>query len=80
MPASRAAATVATAAAGVMPDLVLAWTAEQPGITCVLFGATSPEQVHFNTRALQCTLDDAARRDIAAAIHARGPVASRRAV
>ncbi|MFM9197657.1 MAG: aldo/keto reductase [Planctomycetia bacterium] len=63
-----------------LPDLVLAWTAEQPGITCVLFGATSPEQVHFNTRALQCTLDDEARRDIAVAIHARGPVASRRAV
>jgi aryl-alcohol dehydrogenase-like predicted oxidoreductase len=63
-----------------LPDLVLAWTAEQPGITCVLFGATSPEQVHVNTRALQARLDDAARRDIAAAIQARGPVASRRAV
>jgi aryl-alcohol dehydrogenase-like predicted oxidoreductase len=63
-----------------LPDLVLAWTAEQPGITCVLFGATSPEQVHVNSRALLCRLDDTARRDIAAAILARGPVASRRAV
>lgn len=63
-----------------LPDLVLAWTAEQPGITCVLFGATSPEQVHTNARALCCELDDEARRTISAAIRARGPVANRRAV
>ena len=63
-----------------LPDLVLAWTAEQPGITSVLFGATSPEQVHENARALTCELDDEARADIAAAIAARGPVPSRRAV
>jgi aryl-alcohol dehydrogenase-like predicted oxidoreductase len=41
-----------------LADLVLAWTAEQPGITCVLFGATSPEQVRDNCNALACTLDD----------------------
>ncbi|MEI6241203.1 MAG: aldo/keto reductase [Planctomycetia bacterium] len=63
-----------------LPDLVLAWTAEQPGITSVLFGATSPEQVTINAQALTVDLDDEARRDIAAAIHARGPVANRRAV
>lgn len=63
-----------------LPDLVLAWTAEQPGITCVLFGATSPEQVQTNARALLCELDDDARRAIALAIRDRGPVASRRAV
>ena len=63
-----------------LPDLVLAWTAEQPGITSVLFGATSPEQARINSRALACDLDDDARRDIAAAITTRGPVASRRAV
>jgi len=63
-----------------LPDLVLAWTAEQPGITSVLFGATSPEQVTINARALSVNLDDEARRDIAAAIAARGPVAGRRAV
>jgi aryl-alcohol dehydrogenase-like predicted oxidoreductase len=63
-----------------LPDLVLAWTAEQPGITSVLFGATSPEQVAINARALAVDLDDDARRDIAAAIQARGPVANRRAV
>lgn len=63
-----------------LPDLVLAWTAEQPGITSVLFGATSPEQVRINSQALAVDLDDEARRDIAAAIQARGPVLGRRAV
>jgi aryl-alcohol dehydrogenase-like predicted oxidoreductase len=46
----------------------------------VLFGATSPEQVRENARALACDLDAEARREIAAAIEARGPVANRRAV
>jgi aryl-alcohol dehydrogenase-like predicted oxidoreductase len=63
-----------------LADLVLAWTAEQPGITSVLFGATAPEQVHANARARACTLDDEARRAIAAAIIRRGPVAGRRPV
>ena len=61
-------------------DLVLAWTAEQTGITSVLFGATSPAQVAENARALACDLDDAARCDIAAAITARGPIPRTRAV
>ena len=63
-----------------LPDLVLAWTAEQPGITSVLFGATSPEQVAENARALDCEPDAAARHAIAAAITARGEVTSGRAV
>jgi aryl-alcohol dehydrogenase-like predicted oxidoreductase len=63
-----------------LADLVLAWTAEQPGITGVLFGATSPAQVHENARALECDLDEEAREAIRAAIVARGPVANRRAV
>jgi aryl-alcohol dehydrogenase-like predicted oxidoreductase len=63
-----------------LPDLVLAWTAEQPGITSVLFGATSPEQVAINAGSLAVDLDDEARRDIAAAIQSRGPVLGRRAV
>lgn len=61
-------------------DVVLAWTAEQPGITSVLFGATGPEQVRTNAAALRCTLDDAARKAIRAGIVARGPVAGRRPV
>ena len=63
-----------------LADLVLAWTAEQPGITSVLFGATSPAQVQENARALACDLDDQARADITAAIAARGPVPRTRAV
>jgi aryl-alcohol dehydrogenase-like predicted oxidoreductase len=63
-----------------LPDMVLAWTAEQRGLTSVLFGATSPEQVRENARALRCDLDDDARATIAAAIRARGPVAGRRPV
>jgi aryl-alcohol dehydrogenase-like predicted oxidoreductase len=63
-----------------LPDLVLAWTAEQDGITSVLFGATSPDQVLANARALACDLDDEARAAIRLAIGERGPVAGRRAV
>lgn len=63
-----------------LADLVLAWTAEQPGITSVLFGATSPDQVRENAAALQCDLDEAARAAIRAAIETRGPVANRRVV
>lgn len=58
-------------------DVVLAWTAEQPGIAAVLFGATSPEQVHENAAAVQCRLDDDARRAITEAIAWRGPAAAR---
>lgn len=58
-------------------DVVLAWTAEQPGIACVLFGATSPAQVQENVAALRCSLDDDARRAIAEAITWRGPAAAR---
>jgi aryl-alcohol dehydrogenase-like predicted oxidoreductase len=63
-----------------LPDMVLAWTAEQPGITSVLFGATSPEQVVENAAALRCDLDDDARSAIRDAIQARGPVAGRQPV
>ena len=71
---------IANRLAVALPDLVLAWTAEQPGITSTLFGATSPGQVAENARALACDLDDEARRAIATAITSRGEVASGRAV
>jgi len=71
---------VATRLGCELPDLVLAWTASQPGITSVLFGATSPAQVAENARGLTVGLDDQALTDIRAAIAARGPVAGRRAV
>jgi len=69
---------VATRLGCTLTALVLAWTAEQPGITSVLFGATSPEQVAENAAALACELDDAARESIRVAIAARGPVAGRK--
>lgn len=61
-------------------DVVLAWTIEQTGITGVLVGATTPEQVRSNAAALRCRLDARARDAIRAGIEARGPVAGRRAV
>lgn len=63
-----------------LPDLVLAWTTRQPGITSVLFGATSPEQVVVNAAARSCVIDAQAERTIAAGIAARGPIVGRRPV
>lgn len=63
-----------------LPDLVLAWTAQQPGITSVLFGATSPEQARLNAAARSCEIDDQAHRAIVAGIATRGTVAGRRPV
>jgi len=63
-----------------LADLVLAWTAEQRGVTCVLFGATTPLQAAANARAGGCFLDEEARAGIAAAIGRRGPAAGRRPV
>ena len=63
-----------------VPALVLAWTMERPGISSVLFGATTPAQVAANVPALDCRLDDEARTAIDEAHRLRGPVAGRRAV
>jgi aryl-alcohol dehydrogenase-like predicted oxidoreductase len=63
-----------------LPDLVLAWTAKQPGITSVLFGATSPEQVRMNAAAGSCEIDPQANQAIATGIISRGTVMGRRPV
>ena len=63
-----------------LPDLVLAWTAQQPGITSVLFGATSPEQVRMNAAAGSCEIDPHANQAIATGIISRGTVLGRRPV
>ena len=63
-----------------LPDLVLAWTAEQRGITSVLFGATSPQQVFANAEARSCDIDARARQAIADGIAARGTIIGRRPV
>ncbi len=72
--------TIATRLGCTVPDLVLAWTAARPGITSVLFGATSAGQVRENAAALACHLDSDAFLEIDTAIRDRGPVAGRRAV
>lgn len=71
---------IATRLGSPLPDIVLAWTAEQPGVTCVLFGATTPLQASTNARAAACVLDDEARAAITRAIDTLGPVAGRRPV
>ena len=63
-----------------LPDLVLAWTAQRPGITSVLFGATSPEQGRVSAAAGSCDVGLPAREVISAGIAARGTVIGRRPV
>jgi aryl-alcohol dehydrogenase-like predicted oxidoreductase len=41
-----------------LAQLVLRWTMQRPGITCVLAGARNPEQVKENAGALQFELSD----------------------
>jgi aryl-alcohol dehydrogenase-like predicted oxidoreductase len=41
-----------------LSQLVLNWTKEQPGITCVLAGARNPQQVLDNVKAVDFTLTD----------------------
>jgi aryl-alcohol dehydrogenase-like predicted oxidoreductase len=41
-----------------LSQLVLRWTMQQPGITCVLAGARSPEQVEDNAGAMRFTLQE----------------------
>jgi len=41
-----------------LPQLVLNWTKEQPGITCVLAGARNPRQVLDNVKAVYFSLSD----------------------
>ncbi len=60
--------------------VVLAWTMRRPGVLSVLFGATTPDQVAANVRAVACQLDADALATIEDAYKARGPVAGRRAV
>jgi len=60
--------------------LVLAWTMAQSGITSVLVGATSAEQIEANASALHCHLDEAAHAEIVEAIARRGPVRGGRTV
>lgn len=63
-----------------LSQLVLAWTAQQPGITSVLVGATNPQQARENAGALGIVFNPLDQREIANAIASRGTAASRPAV
>ena len=45
-------------------QLVIHWTARQPGITSVLCGATRPDQVEQNIEAVGWALSDAHRGQV----------------
>lgn len=60
-------APVARAHGTSIAAVVLAWTAGEPGVTSVLAGARSPEQVRENARALELSLEPAERTRIRAA-------------
>ncbi|GGB24252.1 aldo/keto reductase [Puia dinghuensis] len=41
-----------------IPQLVIRWTIDRPGITVALLGATSPEQIEHDTKALEISLGE----------------------
>jgi aryl-alcohol dehydrogenase-like predicted oxidoreductase len=47
-----------------LSQLVLNWTKEQPGITCVLAGARNPQQVLDNVKAVDFKLSDEEMKNI----------------
>lgn len=61
-------------------QLAVAWVLQRPGITSALCGAKRPEQIEDTAVAMNITFTEAQLNEIDAAIQARGPVASRRAV
>jgi aryl-alcohol dehydrogenase-like predicted oxidoreductase len=48
-----------------MLDVAISWLAAQPGVSSIIAGATKPEQLDANARAIECTLnsDELARLD-----------------
>lgn len=63
-----------------VPDVVVAWTIQRPGITAALCGAKRPEQIRESAAALTSALPLDAISAIDRAIVDRGPAASRSAV
>ncbi|TWT90568.1 General stress protein 69 [Pseudobythopirellula maris] len=59
-------------------QLVVAWTAQRPGITTVLCGAKRPEQIRETAAALRLRLTDEQLRLIDQAIADRGDAAAKR--
>lgn len=63
-----------------IPELVVNWTIQQPGITAALCGAKRPEQIAETSSALTWQLPAKVITDIDQAIADRGPTVSRGAV
>ncbi len=72
--------TIAAARQVTVAQLVVAWTIQQPGITCALCGAKRPDQILETAAALKITLTGDENRQIAAALAARGVPIVRNAV
>lgn len=47
-----------------IPQLVIRWTIDRPGITVALLGATSPEQIEYDAKALDISLSEEDTRTI----------------
>lgn len=71
---------IAQEAGRTLPQLVINWTLQQPGITAALCGAKRPEQIRENAGGMGWNLTSEQMKQIDAAIAARGPTASRSAV
>lgn len=63
-----------------VPELVIAWTVQRPGITSALCGAKRPEQIQQTAAAMNRTLSSEVIARIDAEIEERGQTASRGAV
>lgn len=63
-----------------VPQLVIAWTIQQPGITSALCGAKRDWQIRETSEAMAIELDATTISAIENAIDQRGPIASRAAV
>lgn len=71
--------TVAALTDVTVAQLVVNWTAAQPGITSVLCGAKRPEQITETAGAMGWSLTDGQARRIDAAVTARGDAEAKRA-
>ncbi|HET6849364.1 MAG TPA: aldo/keto reductase [Gaiellales bacterium] len=60
--------TVAAGAGGSLVDLALGWLASRPGVSCVITGATTADQVRENAAAMSRPLTDAELAAVEAAI------------
>jgi aryl-alcohol dehydrogenase-like predicted oxidoreductase len=51
-------AAIASGYGVTIPQLVIRWTVDRPGITIALLGATSPEQIEHDAKAVEISLGE----------------------